>query len=431
MSTTVYQPGLGGSPYGNALFANALGSDYVANSATAYGATETDLIRRALQETIIDAAPAKYNILKLLFEQPMESVPSDEYYWREQPFGRTPLEILVGAAPVAVLPNAVGTQTVTITTASIPFVTLDYVVCYNDANNTKGIVTALNTSTGVMTITSQTGVSLPAIGIGDFLVPMSTFRADSQNTFSTYQRLNTIERYNYVQRFLRARQWGRVELLKFQNLGTTDYLMKDVEEVIKQIRWDLFASFMNGTRGEFATAAGIPGKAMGGIFPLMTSAGAGSATTTIAGLQAAFEALAFATDYKSETGRRFIIAAPRLINEINKIYKAQLVRYAPSDKVADLNLDSFKFGGLEFVNVPTMLLQEPSLFPTSFANKIFVVDLDMVKPVVMQGLPAVEQGGTLMLGPNGTREEYKDYWCGANLGLKFFNPIGSFTIDVI
>jgi len=431
MSTTVYQPGLGGSPYGNALFANALGSDYATNSA--YGASETDLIRRALQETIIDAAPAKYNILKLLFEQPMESVPSDEYYWREQPFGRTPLTIapLGGAAAVAVAPATVGSQTVTITAASIPFVTLDYVVCYNDANNTKGIVTALNTTTGVMTITSQTGVSLPAILAGETLVPMSTFRADSQNTFSTYQRLNTIERYNYVQRFLRARQWGRVELLKFQNLGTTDYLMKDVEEVIKQIRWDLFASFINGTRGEFATAAGIPGKAMGGIFPLMTAAGAGSATTTIAGLQAAFEALAFATDYKSETGRRFIIAPPRLINEVNKIYKAQLVRYAPSDKVADLNLDSFKFGGLEFVNVPTMLLQEPSLFPTSFANKIFVVDLDMVKPVVMQGLPAVEQGGTLMLGPNGTREEYKDYWCGANLGLKFFNPIGSFTIDVI
>lgn len=429
MSTTVYQPGLGGSPYGNALFANALGSDYAANSA--YGASETDLIRRALQETIIDAAPAKYNILKLLFEQPMESVASDEYYWREQPFGRTPLAVTVGAAAVPAVIGSTVSQTITISAASIPFVTLDYVVCYNDAGNTKGIVTALNTTTGVMTITSQTSEALPALAAADVLVPMSTFRADSQNSFSTYQRLNTIERYNYVQRFLRARQWGRVELLKFQNLGTTDYLMKDVEEVIKQIRWDLFASFMNGTRGEFATAAGIPGKAMGGIFPLMTSAGAGSATTTIAGLQAAFEALAFATDYKSETGRRFIIAPPRLINELNKIYKAQLVRYAPSDKVADLNLDSFKFGGLEFVNVPTMLLQEPSLFPTSFANKIFVIDLDMVKPVVMQGLPAVEQGGTLMLGPNGTREEYKDYWCGANLGLKFFNPIGSFTIDVI
>jgi hypothetical protein len=431
MSTTVYQPGLGGSPYGNALFANALGSDYAANSAYVTPGSETDLIRRALQETIIDAAPAKYNILKLLFEQPMESVPSDEYYWREQPFGRTPLTILVGAAAVIVAPNAVGSQTVTIAAASIPFVTLDYVVCYNDANNTKGIVTALNTTTGVMTITSNTGVSLPLILAAETLVPMSTFRADSQNSFSTYQRLNTIERYNYIQRFLRARQWGRVELLKFQNLGTTDYLMKDVEEVIKQIRWDLFASFINGTRGEFATAAGIPGKAMGGMFPLMTAAGAGSATTTIAGLQAAFEALAFATDYKSETGRRFIIAPPRLINELNKIYKAQLVRYTPSDKVADLNLDSFKFGGLEFVNVPTMLLQEPSLFPTSFANKMFIIDLDMVKPVVMNGLPAVEQGGTLMLGPNGTREEYKDYWCGANLGLKFFNPIGSFTIDVI
>ena len=429
MSTTVYQPGLGGSPYGNALFANALGSDYAANSA--YATSETDLIRRALQETIIDAAPAKYNILKLLFEQPMESVASDEYYWREQPFGRTPLTVTVGAAAVPAVVGSTVSQTITISAASIPFVTLDYVVCYNDAGNTKGIVTALNTTTGVMTITSQTSEALPVLAAADVLVPMSTFRADSQNSFSTYQRLNTIERYNYVQRFLRARQWGRVELLKFQNLGTTDYLMKDVEEVIKQIRWDLFASFMNGTRGEFATAAGIPGKAMGGIFPLMTSAGAGSATTTIAGLQAAFEALAFATDYKSETGRRFIIAPPRLINELNKLYKAQLVRYAPSDKVADLNLDSFKFGGLEFVNVPTMLLQEPSLFPTSFANKIFVIDLDMVKPVVMQGLPAVEQGGTLMLGPNGTREEYKDYWCGANLGLKFFNPIGSFTIDVI
>lgn len=427
MSDYIYQPGAGGSPFGNALFANALGSDYAANSA--YSATETDLIRRALQEAIIDTAPAKYNILKLLFEQPMETVPSDEYYWREQPFGRTPLDVTVGALAQAAVPGGVVTQTVTIAAASIPFVSLDMIVCYPDG--TKGIVTALNTSTGVMTITSNTSVGLPAIANTDALVPMSTFRADSQNGFSTYQRLVTVERYNYIQRFLRARQWGRVELLKFQNLGTTDYLEKDIQEVIKQLRYDLFACFINGTRGEFATAAGIPGKAMGGIFPIMQAAGAGSATTTVAGLQAAFEALAFATDYKSENGRRFIIAPPRLINELNKIYKQQLVRYTPSDRIADLNLDSFKFGGLEFVNVPTMLLQEPSLFPVSFANKIFVIDLDMVKPVVMQGLPAVEQGGTLMMGPNGTREEFKDYWAGANLGLKFFNPVGSFTIDVV
>ena len=423
-----YQPGVGGAPFGNALFANALGSDYAQNSA--YGAGSSDLISRALREAIFDAAPAKYAIMTLLFQQNFETVDSDEFYYREQTFGRAPLIANAITAATAAVPGATVTANYTLTGASFN-VTLDMVIGFNDANNTKGIVRALPGG-NVITVESQTSGQLPAAAVGDTLIPMSTFRADGQAVFQTYQRLQTIERYNYVQGFLRARRWGKIELLKFQNKGTTNYLQKDSDELMKQVRLDVFASYINGTRGEFRTAVGEPGKSMGGWFPTMTAAGSAAATSTIAGLQATLEALAFATDYKSEGAPRFIVAVPRLINEVHKIYKQQLTRYALSDMIANLELEELKFGGLRFVFVPCMLLQEPSLFPLSFANKIFVLDLQTIHPVQMKGLPAFDMGGTLMKeGPNGTREDFKDLYVEAHLGSMMDNPLSSFTIDII
>lgn len=425
----MYNPGVGGAPFGNALGANALGSDYAANSA--YTPAPTDLIRRELFEALFDAAPAKYNILKLLFEQQFETVKSDEFYYKEYTFGRAPLVAQANAAAVAAVVGTTVSQTYTITAASFK-ITLDMVIGFNDAANTKGIVTALNAAAGTITVTSQTSGGLPAVTAGDYLIPMSTFRADGQSLFQTYQRLETIERYNYLQGFLRARRWGKIELKKFENLGTTDYLQRDTEELMKQVRYDVFASFFNGTRGEFTTAVGEPGKAMGGVYPTMVAAGSATATTTTSGLQATLEALAFATDYKAEGGVRFIVAVPRLINEVHKIYKQTLTRYKPSDKIADMELDEIRFGGLRFVFVPCMLLQEPSLFPLSFANKYFVLDLETIKPIQMQGVPAFDMGGTLMKGgPNGSREDFKDLYIEAHMSIKFNNPLSSFTIDLI
>ena len=435
MSTTngngnyAYQPGAEGSPFGNALWANALDSNYAANSA--YGASTSDLFARDLQQALFDATPQKYLILKLLFEQPFEQTPSDEYYWREYTSVRNLLTSNAIVVATAASPGNTVSATYTVTAASLNFVTLDMLIGFNDAGNTKGIVTAINTATNQITITSQTSAGLPASAVGDIFIPMSTFRADGQSIFQTYQRLTTLERYNYIQRFLRARRWGRVEQLKMNNLGTTDYYQKDTEELMKQTRFDYFATFFNGTRGEFATTLGEPGKSMGGIFPLMTAAGSASATTTVANLQATLEALAFATDYKAEGGVRFICCVPRLINEISKLYKQALTRYRPDDMTINLEINQLIFGGLKFVLIPCMLLQEPSLFPASFANKIFVLDMETIKPCHMKGLPPFEMGGTLMLeGPNGTREDFKDLYIQGNLGLKFYNPLGSFTIDV-
>lgn len=426
--TITYVPGLEGAPFGDALFANALGSDYAANSA--YGASTTDLISRALREAIFDAAPAKYAIMTLLFQQPFVTEKSAQFYYREQTFGRAPLVSNAVTAAVAALPGNTVTQTYTITGASFN-ITLDMIIGFNDAANSKGIVRALPGANQI-TLESQTGAGLPATIVGDILIPMSSFRADGQSVFSTYQRLETIERYNYIQGFLRARRWGRLELIEFQNNGTTNYLQKDSDELMKQLRLDVFASYINGTRGEFRTAAGEPGKSMGGWYPTMVAAGSASATSTTAGLQATIEALAFATDYKSEGAPRFIVAVPRIINEIHKIYKQQLTRYAPSDMIANLELDELKFGGLRLVFVPCMLLQEPSLFPLAFANKIFVLDLDTIKPVQMQGVPAFEMGGTLMKeGQNGTREDFKDLYVEAHISTSMDNPLSSFTIDVI
>ena len=48
----------------------------------------------------------------------------------------------------------------------------------------------------------------------------------------------------------------------------------------------------------------------------------------------------------------------------------------------------------------------------------------------MKGIPAFDMGSTLSRGANGSRENYKDWWCSAQLSLEMNNPQASFSIDV-
>jgi hypothetical protein len=422
MSNTVYAPGPGNLPYGN-MNTNPQGSFYSGDSA--YTPTESNLIQKAIRYAIFDASPAQFTSLKLLFSKPYKEYGSDEFEYLEYSFGRSPIAAAAGTAAQAANPGNFVSQSVTLSAASLLRVSVDLIIVYPDGSH--GVISAIVGN--VVTVNSVVNLGLPAVLNGDIFAIQSTLRADGMDAFSTYERLDTITRYNYVQFFLRARRWTTIEYQKYVNQGTTDYLDRDRAEKMKQLRIDLFNSFWNGVRGEYTISDGQAAKAMGGIYPLMKLAGSAHVFPTVAGLKATFESTAFQTNYKTEGGTRFIYGTDEMLNYLSDIYKQPTLQYTPDNHIADLRLSMIKIGTQNFVLVPCELWREESCFEASWSRRLIVLDQDTVKPVKMRGIQAFEMGQTGNLN-KGRREDYTDYWCRAQLSLEFNNPLGSFIMDI-
>lgn len=424
MSNTAYTPGIGNAPFGN-LPLNPQGSQYTGISG--YTTAETILIEKAVRKAIFDAAPEQYNALKLVFQKDMIEHNNDEFEYLEKTFGRSAVEstaIVAAQAAVAGIPQQ---QTIPMTAASVTHLTPDLILVYPD--NSKAVVKSI-VGLNVL-VESQTSAGLPAVAVGDVFAIQSTIIADGMDYFSNYERMETITRYNFIQFFLRAQRWSRIELQKHINSGRTNYLQSDKEEKMKQFRTDLFVSFFNGNRGEFRISNNYIAKAMGGIYPTMVGAGSMTGNPTLAGLRTTFETLAFKTNFKKEGGTRFIYACDEMLYELSKIFKDAGTRYAPNDTVANMNLSEYKMGTMRFVPVPCELFKERSCFPKEWARKMLVLDQETISPVKMKGIPAMEMGGTLDMGGNaGSREAFKDMYIQGNLSLEFNNPVASFSIDI-
>lgn len=423
MSNRTYSPGAGNSPFGN-LPANPQSANYITDSG--YSATGTNLLRKTIEEAIYSAVPQQYYALKLLFQKQFKDVLSDEFEYLEKTFGRTALAVTTTASAVSASAGAEVTQVIPFTSDAITRIQLNDIICYPDG--TKAIVRSFSGNN--VTVASNTSVGLPAIAATDIFSIGGPLMADGENTFYHYDRMQTVTRYNYVQMMLRASRWSRLELQKYTNLGTTDYLEKNKGETMEQLRTDLFVTLFNGTRGEFKMSSTIPAKTTGGIYPSMVAAGSMSGNPTTASLVSQFKTLAFKTNYKQEGGTRMIYGTPEMLHELSGAFKDPGLRYQPNDSISSMDLKQYEFGGMKFVPVPCQLFNEQACFPATWQRKLLILDQETIQPVKVKGIPAFENGSTLDKGANGTREDFKDWWVGANMGLQFNNPLGSFTLDV-
>ena len=419
----LYTPGSQNSPFGN-LPLNPQGSNYATLSG--FTTEETILIQKAIKEKIIDTAPAQYDVLKLAFSKTPKEYGSDEFEYLETGFGRNPLVINAISASVAASAGTQVIQVVTLDAASVKYASKDLIITYPDG--TEGVIKSI--SGNDITVGSLTSAGLSATAVGQTFAIRSTIEGDGMDTFSVYERTETLTRHNYIQFFMRAQRWDKVEMQKHINQGTTDYLNVDKAMKMKQLRVDMFVSLINGHKGEFSIANGKIAKSMGGIYPTMVEAGSLSANPTLSGLQSAFESLAFATNFKAEGATRFLFGTDEMLNEFSKIYKQPGLRYEPSNETANLKLRRIELGTQNWVLVPCELFRENSAFENAWKRRILAVDMESITPVKMKGLPVYEMGSTLNRKDNGTRENYTDFWVGGHLSLEFSNPLGCFYIDV-
>ena len=411
------------SPFNNQNL-NPQGSNY-ADAVNNY--EETLLIQRAIVRDIIDATPQKYKLLRLFFDKPVDFQNLDEFSYLEKTFGRTAL--IAGNSPASA-----STQHIELTTTGN--ITENKIIVYPD--NTHAIVKTVTLSGGVDhidVIPVNGGANLPTVTAGDVFAIQGGLIADGMNFFMHFDRMSTIERYNYVMLLQRDKRWTRMEMQKHLNAGITNYLDMDKKEQAELLYQDMFISFLNGVRGEFnitvpGTANVYKAKSMGGVFPMMVAAGSAHTDSTPATLLSDFESLAFATDYKSEGGVRLILGTPKALYNFDKLWKEPGIAYTPNDQFADLNLKEYRIGDMRFVKMPMQVFQEPSMFPASWANRILVLDMDTIQPVCMRGYMPIELGETPDKKSGGSREDFKEWWMQACLSLRFNNPLSSFYMDI-
>ena len=404
---------------------NAIGDEY----ATAYSRDTTSLIRRAISRTIFDAVPMKFKVMPLLFDKPVKYEASDVFTYMEKTFGRT---VLQHVSTDVVTTGA--TQDIELTSGGAANITQNKIIVY--PTNRKAIVTAVNTTTDVISVKQLNGqANLPALTGDEYFAIQTSIIADGQNFLTHYDRMKKVERYNYIQLMHRDKRWTRKEMQKFANLGTTNYMELDKKEQLDLLLQDMFASLWNGERAEADVtnpegSGTYKAKTMGGIYPLMVGAGCSNSTgVTGSQLKSTFETLAFATNFKSAGATRFIFAVDQLLYELSKEYKETGTRYTPNDRIANLNLYEYRIGDMRFVPVSNELFRETSLFPATWGARIFVLDLDTIQPVCMSGYEPIEMGQTSPKGMNGSIKDYTEWWIQGMLSLQFNNPLSSFYID--
>ena len=392
---------------------NSLASTY----ASTHGHNTSALIQRIVKELIYDAAPQQFFDLKLLGMKPMEQIQSDEWYYHEMGFGR---EAIIATA----VSGAAAAQTVTV--SNTDFIAVDTIVVYPD--NTKGIVTAVNTAASTIDVATYSGgANLTAVAIGDSFAVLSPVEADGMDSISQYFRIDTVEKHNFVQMLVKAIRFGKMELYKYQNAGTTsNYLSMQKQRMLQQFRIDMSNVLWNGTQGEVTLANGMKAKTTGGLFPIMVAAGSPSSSTTIASLPQAVEQLALDTEFKALGHVRFLYATPRMLHNLSQEYKRTLTRYAPDDEVAKLDLKAIDMGSSKIVFVPMKRFEEPSCFPSVWANRLILLDQESVSCVRV--FP--DEMGETLNREDGSLNNFTDYWISTTMGVQFNNPLGSGYIDV-
>lgn len=396
---------------------NSVGSKYALD----FSHDTSLLIEKITNKAIFDAAPQQFMDLKLLNMKTAIPVSSDEFFYQEMGYQRKS-SIATGTASAVTYPT---TQTIQLST--VADIATDYVIVY--PNNKKGVVTAVNTTTNEITVTPLVNDTLPAVAATDSFSLLSPVEADGADGWANYFRATTVERNNYVQLFSKTIRYGEVELFKLQKAAATDnFLAMEKNEMFRQFRADISNAFWNGEKGEALLASGEKAKLTQGIYPAMLAAGSPNAAATTATLKDAFEDIVINSEFGDYGAVRFAFMTPENNLKLSALYKNEnTTRYAPNDDIAKLNLKEIDLGSSRIVMVPYSRFKNDASFPTSFSNKIFILDMKNIALRSMWG----ERSGETQDRVQGIPKRYKEMWVDANYGVQFNNPLACGYIDII
>jgi len=415
---------------------NPEGSTY----ASTFSHDTTALLRKEIERVIFDKAPKQYDAMKILNMLPTKTKKADEFTYVEKVWTRQALEVSTWTH---------GTKTLVLagTYATVGDLNLQTNFKFYDPNGVQYIIKTVNhsasadTSAVVIEKVNTTGSSWTPI-LGDFaaadvLTVAGALAADGMDEIGTGNKVQTVQRYNYFEMFQRAQVWTPLQLLNMKNNGTTDIMDYQKKENLEQLRLDIFSSMFAGGRGEAivykpsATGTEYETKTMHGIINMMIDGGSEHASPTWSGVQTAFEALSFSTNKKAVGGLRVIMARDEVLTEIAKSYKSEGTRYAPNDRIADLNLMEYKIGTMRFVPVNAELFSaDAGVLPPVWDNRLLCLDIQNFYKCQMMGYPYIQGGETKGLLKDGLESDYTKWWVRAYTSLQANGVDGSFYMDI-
>ena len=406
---------------------NAPGSQY----ANIYNNAKTLLIKDMVKSTIFDATPQDYYDLfffnmssTMVPKQPIITIGTDEFFWPEmqdqRPAIQTPVltaNILAGSTqiiPVSNIQECV--QNKQITNSLDQNMLINYV---NPGNNT-------------ITVTAATGATLPQLNSGTaytFSI-LGNILSDGDSVLYDNYRTTTIMRYNWGEYNYGSTTLGMLEKDKWQNMGQTDYLQVQNQQMFLQYKMDLSNKLWRGTRGNTTTTSGRQSKTMGGIYYLMQNAGSVFATTTVSNVVPTLLAVANDTHYGAMGSRRFVFGTAESLQPINDYYRNQdTVRYqAWTDTKTDITLTEINTYNERLILVPFNRFNQPGSFSPQWGQRLFLIDFDSIYPCYameefMQELPDARSGLNL--------NQFTIKWIQSNMSLRMNNPLNSAVIDYV
>lgn len=408
---------------------NAPGSQYAAD----YGRQSNTLTYDIVRRIIYDSTPEEYPDLKILMMNEMESIAGDEFiYWEAQIFRK-------GVITPVLVSNIAAANEQVIPVVNTGAASVDTLIVHPATEQVANIV---NVSTGAstMTIRAMSGETLPALSSGTSYIfgNMSTITADGQsNIVQSQRRTDMIKRTNNVQLFNRSTSFGVVEMGKYLDGGTTNYIDQNRKDLMDEFKYDYANAYWMGRKGEVILANGTPAKTMGGIAPSMYASGSYQATVTPANLLEGIRQACLNTLFKKRGYVKFLYIHPTWIDELQKQYKQPLVRYVPetsggknSDTI-DLELQMIKFGHTSVVFVPMQRFEPQSgSFPASWYKKGFLLDQSSIKPCFCKYFP--EGMGQLQsrMTTNTNLNTYDTEYIQGSLSQRHDNPLGGAIINV-
>lgn len=411
-----------GTEFTNVSNLNSPGANYAA----LFGKDKTKLIADEVKKAIFDATPQDMYEIPLLYMNSPRQATKAEFSWMEAQIQRVALITPILGSTIA----ADVLQTIPLNNpADIGIDTIVTEVITNE----QATVIDVDTNANTFTIRAMSGSTLAAKSSGTSykFIQQSSLDADARTNITQRFRLDKlVERYNYVQQFARATQFGREEMWTYQHAGTTNYPEMNRSQLRKQFMMDLVGQFINGKRGEMTLSDGTVAKTMNGVYPTMVAAGSPYLTTTLTNIVDGLFKAAFMCRYGKGLNRKYVLAKPELISQISRTVKQDKMWWeASNDFGAQFKLEMISDASNELVLVPCGSMGGIGRFLPDFYEKlVLILDYESIRPVIMWDMRVGEVGSREK--NSATLSTVDVEYIEGTLSQEYENPLGGAYLNV-
>ncbi len=435
MSMNTYVENVNNAPYGLAN-TNAPGSPYAA----AFSRGVTNHLYLPVDPIIFDAQPQQFLDLQYLMAFASKEVPGDELIWQEDVWSRSPIVTRAAFAGTAASAGNIVTGIIPITAATLNFVYPSQLLYYRGTDGvfTQCIVVSVDSTGGAeaITVRSLVGKALAPISVvGTMITNGMTAGGDGQSTFAQPTRLQTVQRTNLIEKIgPEEKIWNHLERIKFKNQSQTNFMERDMKQMLTQLKVSLCQRIWIGQYGESTVLGGAIAKFTEGIVPAIQNNGGATLNSTMSTVWDDITTGIFATNFGPLNNERVVFGTPEMLHALNVKQKAEFVRYSSGDKIWDLDFEEWRFGGQKLTLVPTQIWNDPASFPEEYQRRLVVLQKQNVSLATMRGVSMMSQGAkTSQSRSNITPFEIYDYerYCVEGMiGTETKNAAQNFICDV-